>query len=385
MSEYQYYEFQAIDQPLGEEDRAALREISSRADITTTRFTNEYHFGDFRGNPRKMMERWFDLHLYHASWGTRTIMIRLPKHLLDTSRLDEFISEVDEVEIHDAGKNLIVQICFNAEMSGHGYGYGNGDAVGRLDSLAPLRNDLLAGDLRLFYILWLTALERNFFLPDRPEPLPGIGPLFAPLADFADFFGIDRDLVQAAAEPPDGSEHDARVDYCREVIQAIPEDEKSALLLRLANGDPHVAAEIRGKIRAACAVAEARSGGQRRSVAEIRERSLAVREQRKAAETEQRERERLRKAQEAARAQRARLDSIKRRGDRVWDQVEREIQSVSGPSYDRATALLVDLRALAQEEGTEVAFAIRVESIRERHARKARFIDRLNQHRIGLG
>lgn len=97
VSEYQYYEFQAIDQPLGEADRAALRKLSSRADITTTRFTSEYHFGDFHGNPRKLMERWFDLHLYHASWGTRTIMIRIPKQLLDASRLDEFISEVDEV------------------------------------------------------------------------------------------------------------------------------------------------------------------------------------------------------------------------------------------------------------------------------------------------
>ena len=45
-------------------------------------------------------------------------MIRIPKQLLDTSRLDEFISEVDEVELHAAGKNVIVKISFNAEESG---------------------------------------------------------------------------------------------------------------------------------------------------------------------------------------------------------------------------------------------------------------------------
>ena len=386
MSEYQYYEFQAIDRPLGEADRAALRKLSSRADITATRFTNEYHFGDFHGNPRKLMERWFDLHLYHASWGTRTIMIRIPKQLLDASRLDEFISEVDEVELHAAGKNVIVEISFNSEESGRGYGYGDDGVRGLLDELAPLRYDLLAGDLRLFYILWLTALERDFFLPDRPEPLPGIGPLSASLAEFARFFGVDRDLVQAAAESPSGSDRDDLLaDVSREVIQSIPEDEKSALLLRLANGDPHVAAELRNRIRAARAIAEARSGRKRRTVAEIRKRSLAVSEERKAAAAKKREEQRHRKAQEAARAQRARLDSMNRRGARVWDEVERELQYVSGPSYDRATALLVDLRTLAQEEGTEVAFERRVQSIRERHARKPRFIERLDKQRIGLG
>ena len=260
-----------------------------------------------------------------------------------------------------------------------GHGYGDDGVGGLLDALAPLRNDLLAGDLRLFYILWLTALERDFFLPDRPEPLPGIGPLSASLAEFARFFGVDRDLVQAAAESPGGSDlDDPLADVSREVIQSIPEDEKSALLLRLANGDAHVAPELRNRIRAARAVAEARSGRKRRTVAEIRKRSLAVGEERKATAAKQREEQRRRKAEETVRAQRARLDSMKRRGDRVWNEVEREIEYKNSSSYDRATALLVDLRALAQEEGTEVAFESRVQSIRERHSRKLRFIDRLN-------
>jgi hypothetical protein len=42
MSEYQYYEFLALDRPLTEEQRAELRSISSRAEITATRFVNEY-------------------------------------------------------------------------------------------------------------------------------------------------------------------------------------------------------------------------------------------------------------------------------------------------------------------------------------------------------
>ena len=83
MSEHQYYEFQAVDRPLGEADRKALRELSSRAQITATSFTNTYNFGDFRGDPAKLMQRWFDLHLYLANWGTRRLMMRMPERLVD--------------------------------------------------------------------------------------------------------------------------------------------------------------------------------------------------------------------------------------------------------------------------------------------------------------
>ena len=53
MSEYQYYEFQAIDRPLTSRQMDELRKLSTRAEITPTSFTNEYHWGDFRGDPRR--------------------------------------------------------------------------------------------------------------------------------------------------------------------------------------------------------------------------------------------------------------------------------------------------------------------------------------------
>jgi hypothetical protein len=49
MSEYQYYEFTAVDKPLNEKDMQALRNLSSRAQITPSSFVNEYHWGNFKG------------------------------------------------------------------------------------------------------------------------------------------------------------------------------------------------------------------------------------------------------------------------------------------------------------------------------------------------
>ncbi len=42
MSEYQYYEFRAIDHPLERKEMDELRALSSRAEITPTSFTNTY-------------------------------------------------------------------------------------------------------------------------------------------------------------------------------------------------------------------------------------------------------------------------------------------------------------------------------------------------------
>jgi hypothetical protein len=53
MSEYQYYEFLTIDRPLDHRQQTEVRALSTRATITATRFVNEYHWGDLRGDPRR--------------------------------------------------------------------------------------------------------------------------------------------------------------------------------------------------------------------------------------------------------------------------------------------------------------------------------------------
>ena len=66
MSEYQYYEFQAIDRPPTREEMDELRVLSTRAEITATSFTNTYNWGDFKGDPDALMRDYFDAFLYVA-------------------------------------------------------------------------------------------------------------------------------------------------------------------------------------------------------------------------------------------------------------------------------------------------------------------------------
>ncbi|GAA2617262.1 hypothetical protein GCM10010399_55320 [Dactylosporangium fulvum] len=83
MSEYQYYEFVAIDRPLTAVEQGELRAVSTRGRISASSFVNDYQWGDLKADPRKWMEQYFDAHLYLANWGTRRIALRLPVQLLD--------------------------------------------------------------------------------------------------------------------------------------------------------------------------------------------------------------------------------------------------------------------------------------------------------------
>lgn len=371
MSEYQYYEFQAIDCRLNEADRQALRAISTRAQITATSFTNHYEWGDFNGDPNKLMQRWFDLHLYLTNWGTRRLMMRAPKRLLDRSKLAPFLREVDWVEVWASRENLIVDIC-REEVEPDYEDWVDGS--GRLAALAPLRADVLSGDLRLFYLLWLTAVEEDFLPDNAPEPLPGIGPLSGALEAFVDFFDIDADLVAAAAERGAGDAAPS-AEAARATLAAISDREKTELLLRLVEGDLHVAAELKGTIRDRLAAAPCAC----RTVGELRKRAEEIAEARERAEAERRKAEKRRQAIEAEKARRARLESVRRRGPSVWREIEDEIERRNASSYDRAASLLADLNEIAANEGMLVDYSRRLDAIRERHTRKGKFIERLNR------
>jgi hypothetical protein len=83
VSEYQYYEFQAIDRPLTGKEMAEVRSYSTRARITPTSFVNDYSWGSFKGDEDAWMEKYFDAFLYLANWGTHVMKLRLPTRLLD--------------------------------------------------------------------------------------------------------------------------------------------------------------------------------------------------------------------------------------------------------------------------------------------------------------
>jgi len=372
MSEYQYYEFQSVDRTLGEADRRALRDLSSRARITATSFTNSYDWGDFRGDPDELMARWFDLHLYFANWGSRRLMIKLPARLVDQNRLGAFLAATDDVMLSTTGENVIVSIA-REELE---FEYRGEDDASWLAALAPLRAELLAGDLRLFYLTWLMAVEADAVEPDAAEPMPGIGPLTDALEAFAEFFCIDRNLVLAAAEQS-AAPDELPPETAGRIVAAMSDAEKTGLLLRVLDGEPHFPAELRALVRSRAELQVTTPPVAPRTAAGLLARADEIRLARKRAEAELVEAQRRLEAEAAKKAQEVRLEVLRRRGESIWRDVEDEIMRRNPAGYDKATALLSDLQALAEKEGSVEEFRLRLQSIRERHAGKGRFIERL--------
>ncbi|MGO8918543.1 MAG: hypothetical protein ACLQJR_21795 [Stellaceae bacterium] len=300
-------------------------------------------------------------------------MIRLPKRVVDRPLLDGFLAKVDGAKLRSSDENLILDIRRD-EIEVEDWD----DGSDWLAALAPLRADVLAGDLRLFYLLWLTAVEADAVKTDEPEPMPGIGPMTGALDAFASFFDLDPDLVEAAAErPADASADRISPDAVRRVIATMPDREKNDMLMRLLDGAPHVAAELRAEVRNRLGREAGAPAAAARSVGELQARARAIRLARERAAAEKAAAERRRQAEEEEKARRARLDAIVRRGDRVWREIETEIARRNPNGYDTAASLLFDLKAIAEERGTIEDFRRRLRALRERHGQKGRFIERL--------
>src|SRR5207248_11352889 len=117
MSEYQYYEFVALDRPLTDKQIDAVRQFSTRAEITSTRFTNEYHWGDFKGDPHEFLRKWYDAMVYYANWGSRQFMFRAPADLVDLE-LAAACCAGDSATMVRAGENVIFDFDFQIDDGG---------------------------------------------------------------------------------------------------------------------------------------------------------------------------------------------------------------------------------------------------------------------------
>ena len=275
MSEYQYYEFLAVDRPLTIVEQAEVRQFSTRARITATSFTNEYHWGDFKGSLEQMMQRYYDAHLYFANWGTHRIMLRLPRTLLDPEIAGQYCVD-GQVSVSTTREHVILDLTSEDEA-----GEWVEDAEDSLSAIVGVRSELAAGDLRPLYLAWLSAYagwerdEDGFGDEEEDElepPVPaGLGSLTAPQRALADFLRLDSDLLQVAAEAspalPEVTD-DGRA--LAERIAKLPVSDKDRLLTLVAEDQAARARmELLRGLREDSDSTEKRSSRPRRTVAQL--------------------------------------------------------------------------------------------------------------------
>ena len=407
MSEYQYYEFRALDRPLTPEQMSEIRALSSRAAITPLRFSNTYNYSDFRGDPRKLMESHYDAHVYVSNFGTVTLMLRLPRTALSDETLAKYATD-EGLKWWATAEHAILEWQrdddpFDDWMDGEGW----------MDRLLPLRDELVRGDYRSLYIGWLASIagasledeeaeEAGEEYTDEPEgddvedaddeededdgeemdyggsarrrepPVPvGLRSLTAAQSALTEFLGLDSDLLAAAAEA--SPQAPALVESSQKAVAwvaQLPEKEVRTIVERILNGEAlRVQTELQSRYSRSRSEAQGnlRTKGSR-TAAEL----LAV-----AARAEQE-----RKRQESEKKKRARdaqLSALVPRFATLWTRIDASAEEQKSASYDQACTLLIDMRDAYDHAGRRPEFDAEFVRFLEKYSRRTALVRKLKE------
>lgn len=377
MSEYQYYEFQSVDRPLTKSEQEAISKLSSRAQISSSRAIFLYNYGDFPGQEKQVLIKYFDAMFYIANWGSLQLMFRFPKGLIDIELMQKYCVE-DIVEVSEINDFVILEISINEEEGFDGWIEGEG----KLSSLIGLRQEILRGDYRLLYLAWLKGITYLDELDDEDEderddddenddkeglepPVPpNFGKLSSSLQSFVDIFELDEHLLKAAisasvtkASIPESS--------IKEAIKKLDRSEVDTFLLRLLKGESNLSIELRNKLSAMIEVKQEQNPGKR-----------TIRELLASAEKEEKKEEY--KIEQKAKAARIKeLEAFAKRETAAWEDIDALIQKGTSSSYDEVVLLLLKLQDLAEYQNQTVKFFTLVQQLHNKYSSRSALKRRL--------
>jgi hypothetical protein len=375
MSEYQYYEFLAIDRPLTSEEMSALRALSTRAHITPVSFTNIYNWADFKGNPDDLMKRFFDAHVYVANWMTAIFMVRLPIEALE-EEIAEAMAVRHILDFKATETHLVITWSLNESENYDRFGMDDGS--GWMARLAPVRDELLRGDIRSLYIGWLSAVTREMIDDDETEPLPmqGLGNLTMAQQALAEFLEVDEDLlVGAGMGSPGMQDKGCSQQEMDEWIDGLARDEVTALLKLLLDGKGQQAERTLKNQFAAWkrGLQSDMSEAPRRMVAELRKHVEAAKQLRHKQEKRDQEQREIKRRKERE----AYLTALSKDFPKVWKVIQQTVERGSGLAYDEACRALADLAEAYKVHGTPKLFEKELRKFMTNHMRRRTLIQRL--------
>jgi hypothetical protein len=360
MSEYQFYEFAALDGPVEGEGAAYARSVSSRAEITSRRWRNVYNWGDFRGSVEQMME-YYDAHVYMANWGAFRLMLAFQPGALPLRNLQPYLTKwwLERMEI--GGRTVLCWSLEDAEGDG-----GWLDGSGILDLLLPIREELLRGDCRSLYLGWLA---HQSYEPDDgdDDPLalgppvpPGMADLTMAQDELSERLGVDEDLL-AVTEKLAVPARDLEGELAAAIGRLGPE-EMAQLLLRVATGD---GSQVSGELNVLTAEAASPGQGVRQVVAYLHSAASFRREERHRLAREEHEREQ--QGKEAKR--RERLQEVIARAESIWSDVVALADRRVVSAYDEAVVILEELKDACELAGRSGEFLEQLVAFRKSYPR----------------
>lgn len=371
MTEYQYYEFQAIDRPLTPEEQQAVARLSSRVVPHPRRAVFTYSFGGGLSlRAEDLLVRYYDAMLYLANWGGRQLMFRFPRELIDLDRMQQYAAEflgsfVNAIRVEIESQCIVLNIDLGEE-GGLGWIVGEG----WLDSLIGLRDAILRRDYRVLYLAWLKGIAIGHREDDdelEPPVPPGLQALTPALERFVELFDIDEALIRVAAERSRELGDEIADGDLRRAIEQLSMEERDSLLLRLAKGEPHLTLTLNRRLGTLSGVPQ-EDMAERRTVDDLFAAAEALRERRR------------REHAAAAEARHiAELHALAGREQEAWREVDGLIQQSQAKAYEEAVQLLKDLRDLAEYQNRRPAFEGRLAKLCDQYSRRHALMRRLRE------
>ncbi len=338
-------------------------------------FTNDYQWGDLKADPRDLVERFFDAHVYVTNWMAATFMVRLPIEALPQKMAEAM--EVEDVLDFDATQTHWV-ITWSLDESEDYERFGMKDGQGWMARLAPVRDELLRGDIRSLYVGWLAAVTRGMVDEEELEPLPveGMGNLTAAQVALAEFLEVDEDLLAGAGiGSPTLQDKGPSQKEMDDWLDGLPREDVLALLKLLMEGQSLQAERtLRNRFSAwRRGLVGDRDEAPKRTVEELWKNAETA--ERIRLEQEKREREKL----DAKRRKEcdAYLKALAKDFPKAWSNVRQNAERGSGLAYDEACSALVDLSEAYSVHATPIAFRQDLSKFMADHARRKALVQRL--------
>ena len=381
MSEYQRYEFMTVDRPLTKAQLDAVNALSSHIEVSSTHALVEYNWGDFKHDPIDVLREFFDGFLYWANWGSPQLAFRfphgiLPAKLIDGYNFDDFFVKFTRDREYD-----ILNIQFG-EMEAP-------DVWTEYDlgSLIPIRDELMEGDLRALYIVWLAVQnmmgdydedededdeEHDISMPPVP---PGFSALTEAQKEMAALFQVPEELLVAAGRhsAPGKMAAPTTDEDIAAWVKLLPPERSNEYLVRLAHNEPGLGRlflrELRERNQDKTGAAP--PAGERVTYARLLAESAAVKVQLERERREQAQAERRRHLQE-----------VDEHRDSYWQQADQAASRGTGTGYDEAVRILIELREAADYFKENQAFQARFRSWVGSHLRRPALIKRLQAQKF---
>ena len=157
-------------------------------------------------------------------------------------------------------------------------------------------------------------------------------------------------------------------------------DKDEALLRVLAGDHAHLRVDLLRRLRGNPTPES--TGDADRTVGDLLDAAARRRAERQRQADQRRAAERAQRERAAAAAREQRLQALAAREEEAWQDVDGLIATKRPKEYDAAVALLRDLQAVGERNGSSTVFTRRLRELRERHQRKPSLMERLQ--RAGL-